>query len=67
MSNVCKKADIDKRTNHSGRKKNTFKRLREADIEFAHIVQLTGHKNIQSVNSYSDVSVKNNKGKCLKF
>lgn len=43
-----------KLTNHSGRK-TTVKRLREAEVESCDIIQLTGHKNVQSVNNYSDV------------
>lgn len=49
-----------KKTNHSGRK-TTIKRLREASVEACDIVQLTGHKNVQSINNYSEVSTKKQK------
>lgn len=49
-----------KHTNHSGRK-TTIKCLRLDGIESSDIIQLTGLKTIQSVNNYSNVSVKKKK------
>ena len=44
-----------KKTNHSGRK-TTIQTLIHANIPPTNVVQLTGHKNIQSLNSYSNMS-----------
>ena len=46
-----------RKTNHSGRK-TTVKRLKEANFENTDIIQITGHKNVQSLNSYSAVPQK---------
>ncbi|XP_053403158.1 uncharacterized protein LOC128558273 [Mercenaria mercenaria] len=46
-----------RKTNHSGRK-TTVKRLKEANFDNVDIIQLTGHKNVQSLNSYSTVPTK---------
>lgn len=43
-----------RKTNHSGRK-TTVKRLKEAGFENTDIMQVTGHKNVQSLNSYCTV------------
>lgn len=45
------------KTNHSGRK-TTVKRLKEANFENTDIIQVTGHKNVQSLNSYCTVPQK---------
>ena len=46
-----------RKTNHSGRK-TTVERLRVAEFENTDIMQLTGHKNAQSLNEYSSVTAK---------
>ena len=49
-----------RKTNHSGRK-TTVKRLRRASIDPVDIIQLTGHKNIQSLNHYSGAPLEKQK------
>jgi hypothetical protein len=46
-----------RKTNHSGRK-TTVECLRVAEFENTDIMQLTGHKNAQSLNEYSSVKAK---------
>ena len=58
---MCGIAELPgRKTNHSGRK-TTVKRLKEANFSDIDIIQLTGHKNIQSLNSYSTVPTKTQK------
>lgn len=56
MKKMAEKGELTgRKTNHSGRK-TQVKRLREANFEAVDIVQLTGHKNVASVNNYSNIS-----------
>ena len=58
MKSMAKTASIPgRKTNHSGRK-TTVERLRVASFENTDIMQLTGHKNPQSLNEYSSVTNK---------
>ena len=58
MMDMAEKADLPgRKTNHSGRK-TTVKRLKEATFENADIIQVTGHKNVQSLISYRTVPQK---------
>jgi hypothetical protein len=50
-------AGLEKKTNHSGRK-TAIQTLLHAEVPPTNVMQLTGHKNIQSLNSYSSVSLK---------
>ena len=55
MKTMAEKGGLPgKKTNHSGRK-TTVKRLREAQFEAIDIMKITGHRNIQSINNYSDL------------
>ena len=56
MKNMANKAGLESQqlTNHSACKKMVQK-LND-DVSPAHIMQLLGHKNIQSIDSYSHVS-----------
>lgn len=55
MKDMAEKAKLPgRKTNHSGRK-TTVKRLKEANFENTDIIQVTGHKNVQSLNSYCTV------------
>ena len=47
--------DCQRLTNHSARKRMVQK-LSDNDVPPTHIMQLSGHKNIQSINNYSHVS-----------
>lgn len=58
MKTMAELAELPgRKTNHSGRK-TTVKRLKEANFDNVDIIQLTGHKNVQSLNLYSTVPVK---------
>ena len=58
MKKMAEKAELPgRKTNHSGRK-TTVKRLKEANFENTDIIQVTGHKNVQSLNSYCTVPQK---------
>ena len=55
MKDCAKAAGLgtDKRiTNHNARK-TLVQKLRESDVPPTEIVQITGHKNLQSINYYS--------------
>ena len=55
MKKMAEKGKLTgRKTNHSGRK-TTVKRLRDANIEAIDIMKITGHKNIASINSYSEL------------
>jgi hypothetical protein len=49
-------AGLEKKTNHSGRK-TAVQTLLRAEVPPTSVMQLTGHKNVQSLNSYSSLSV----------
>ena len=58
MKTMADKAGFDEKrrlTNHSARK-TMAQRLNDNNISPTHIMQLSGHRNIQSVNNYSTVS-----------
>ena len=57
MKTMAEKADLDnpRLTNHSARKR-MVQTLNDKDIPPSHIMQLSGHKNVQSINNYSHVS-----------
>ena len=59
MKTMAQKAGInnDRLRNHSGRK-TMIQTLSENDIPPTHIVQLSGHKNLKSIENYSKVSTK---------
>ena len=62
MKTMCEKAGIDGKrlTNHSARK-HLVQKLRDANIPPTEIMQITGHKNVQSVINYSSISKENQK------
>ena len=62
MKSMCDKAKITNRklTNHSARKL-LVQKLRDNNIPPTEIMQITGHKNIQSVLNYSSISLENQK------
>ena len=52
------KLDINKRlTSHSGRK-YLLQKIREHNVEGTDIMQISGHKNVASINNYSNKSAK---------
>lgn len=56
MKKMAKKANIPgRKTNHTARK-TTCTKLLHAGVEATTIQQLTGHKNVQSVNNYANAS-----------
>ena len=59
MSSMAQKAGInnERLQNHSGRK-TIIQTLSENDIPPTHIAQLSGHKNLKSIENYSKVSTK---------
>ena len=57
MKTMAERAGLDSShlTNHSARKR-MIQTLNDKDIPPSHIMQLSGHKNVQSINNYSHVS-----------
>ena len=57
MKTMAEKAGLGNShlTNHSGRKQ-MIQTLNDKDIPPSHIMQLSGHKNVQSIKNYSHVS-----------
>jgi len=57
MKTMAERAALDNShlTNHSARKR-TIQTLNDKDIPPSHIMQLSGHRNMQSINNYSHVS-----------
>ena len=57
MKTMAEKSGLDNShlTNHSARKR-MIQTLNDKDIPPSHIMQLSGHKNVQSINNYSHVS-----------
>ena len=58
MATMAKNAGLDRHkkiTNHSARK-YLVQTLRDQNVEPASIMQITGHKNVQSITNYSELS-----------
>ena len=57
IKTMAEKAGLDNShlTNHSAQKR-MIQTLNDKDIPPSHIMQLSGHKNVQSINNYSHVS-----------
>ena len=62
MKTMAEKAGLDNshRTNHSARKR-MIQTFNNKDIPPSHIMQLLGHKNLQSINNYGHVAQKQQK------
>ena len=54
MKEMTETAGISVTTNHSGRK-TLVQKLQDNDVPPNQIVQITGHKNLQSINNYSSL------------
>lgn len=52
---MSKAAGLSKKSNHSARK-TAIQTLLHANVSPTDVVQITGHKNVQSLNSYSHLS-----------
>ena len=52
MKDMTQAAGISGKTNHSGRK-TLVQKLQDSGVPPNQIIQITGHKNLQSVNNYS--------------
>ena len=52
MKDMTQAARISVKTNHSGRK-TLVQKLHDSGVPPNQIIQITGHKNLQSVNNYS--------------
>ena len=67
MKNMATKAGLDcqRLTNHSAYKR-MIQKLNDNDVPPTHIMQLSGHKNIQRINNYSHVSEQQQKP-CVEF
>ena len=57
MKDMTQAAGISAKTNHSGRK-TLVQKLQDSGIPPNQIIQITGHKNLQSVNNYSSLREK---------
>ena len=59
MKTMAKKAGLnaDDLTNHSTRKR-MIQKLNDHEVPPTHIMQISGHKNVQSLNNYSSRSEK---------
>jgi len=68
MNSMAQKAGInnERLQNHSGRK-TMIQTLSENDIPLTHIAQLSGHKNLKSVENYAANCQQNSRCKCPKF
>jgi len=54
MKEMTETAGISVKTNHSARK-TLVQKLQDNDVPPNQIVQITGHKNLQSVNNYKSL------------
>ena len=57
MKDMIQAAGISGKTNHSGRK-TLVQKLQDSGVSPNQIIQITGHKNVQSVNNYSSLREK---------
>ena len=57
MKTMAEKAGLDAKnlTNHSGRKR-MIQKLNDEGVPPTHIMRISGHKNVQSLNNYSTLS-----------
>ena len=62
MKTMCKKANLENErlTNHSARK-YMIQTLNDNEIPPSHIMQISGHKNVQSITNYSHVNINQQK------
>ena len=61
MSRIATKAELSgRKTNHSARK-TTVEKLCRSNIPDRTVMQVTGHKNVQSLNAYKKPSLENNR------
>ena len=58
MKDTTQVAGISGETNHSGRKTLVQKLHEHSGVPSNQIIQITGHKNLQSVNNYSSLREK---------
>ena len=65
MKTMVQKAGVenDRLRNHSGRKR-MIQTLSENDISSTPIAQLSGHRNLKSIENYSSVTTKQQMQKC---
>ena len=52
LRDMCEVGGIPRKTNHAGRK-TLVQKLQDNDVPPNQIIQITGHKNLQSINNYS--------------
>ena len=59
LKTIAQKAGLNAEnlTNHSGRKR-MIQKLNDQEVPPTHIMQISGHKNVQSLNNYSSLSEK---------
>lgn len=61
VKTMCDKAGVEgQKTNHSARK-TTVTSLVHAGVPPTQVMQISGHKNVQSINNYSSASIKQKK------
>ena len=62
MKTMAEKAGLDAKnlTNHSGRKK-MIQKLNDEGVPPTHIMQISGHKNVQGLNNHSTLSERQQK------
>ena len=61
MKKMSEQAEIRHLTNHSARK-HLVQKLNDAGVHPNQIMQVTGHRNIASINNYSTITVNQQKG-----
>ena len=54
LKDMCEAGGIPRKTNYAARK-TPVQKLQENDVPPNQIVQITGHKNLQSINNYSSL------------
>ena len=59
MKSMAEKAglNVENLTNHNARKR-MIQKLNDQEVPPTHIMQISGHKNVQSINNYSSISEK---------
>ena len=54
LKDMCEAEGIPRKTNHAGRK-TLVQKLQDNDVPPNQIIQITGHRNLQSINNYSSL------------
>ena len=67
MKTKAGKAGFERRLTNDSARKQMMQKLDDNNVPPTHIMQLTGHRNLQSVNNYSTLSKEQQKNMSLIF